>query len=258
MPGLSKRQESLIRSLSGRHGRKDSELCLCEGLRCCEEALKLRPDLVELVVEREGFAGVLPPCPAEKATLPERQFDALRGTVTSQGVLAMLRKPAQPTADAPLSSPFAFVLDRVSDPGNFGTILRTARAAGLKEIWYAKGSADPFAEKTIRSASASQFAIALRLFESLDGLPSLLAPLGVKRYFRTVPSGGESIYAAAGLFEGSAVIMGGEAFGAGELAAAKDVSIPMPGGAESLNVAQAAAVILFESVRRGVAHNRQE
>lgn len=250
MPGLGKRQESLIRSLSGRHGRRNSELCVCEGLRCCQEALSLQPKLVELLVLREGFNGALPDIKAETAIVTERQFDALSGTVRAQGVLAVLRKPEPPQDNAPLSSPFAFVLDRVSDPGNFGTILRTARAAGLKEVWYAKGSTDPYAEKTIRSASASQFALALRPFESLASLPGILGKLGVKRYFRTTPSGGSPIYSVKELFESSAVIMGGEAFGAGALELSQDVSIPMPGGAESLNVAQASTIILFEHVRR--------
>lgn len=250
MSGLSRRQESLIRSLAGRHGRRGSELCLCEGLRCCGEALSLRPDLLGLLVLREGFDGILPKIDAEPAIIPDAQFDSLCGTVTSQGVIALMRKPEPPVLDAPMADPFAFVLDRVSDPGNFGTILRTARASGLKEIWYAKGSTDPFAEKTIRSASASQFALGLRQFDSLAELPVLLGALGVKRIFRTTPSGGAPIYSVDGLFERSAIIMGGEAFGAGALEASQDVSIPMPGGAESLNVAQASTIILFEHVRR--------
>jgi TrmH family RNA methyltransferase len=253
MAALSKRQEALIRSLSARHGRRGSELCLCEGLRCCQEALGLRPELVELLVTREGFSGALPEISAERACVPERQFDALCGTVSSQGVIALLRKPEAPAAETPLQDPFAFVLDRVSDPGNFGTILRTARAAGLKEIWYAKGSADPYAEKTVRSASASQFALALRQFESLAELGETLARHGVRKFFRTTPAGGAPLYAVEGLFERSAIIMGGEAFGAGPMAGAQDVSIPMPGGAESLNVAQASTIILFEHVRRNFA-----
>jgi RNA methyltransferase, TrmH family len=250
MPGLSKRQESLVRSLSQRHGRRNSELCLCEGLRCCSEALTLRPDLVELVATREGFAAPLPKVSAETAILPERQFDSLCSTITAQGVFALLRKPEQPDADAPLADPFAFVLDRVSDPGNFGTILRTARAAGLKEVWYAKGSTDPFSEKCIRSASSSQFALALRQFDALPELATHLKSLGVERFFRTTPAGGGPLYAEEKLFERSAIIMGGEAFGAGLLEGAQDISIPMPGGAESLNVAQASTIILFEHVRR--------
>jgi len=250
MPGLSKRQEALIKSLSSRHGRKGSDLCLCEGLRCCSDALALRPELVDLLVLREDFQAFLPAISAEQVRLPERQFDSLAGTITSQGVFALLKKPEPPPADAPLADPFAFVLDRVSDPGNFGTILRTARAAGLKEVWYARGSTDPFAEKTIRSASASQFALSLRIFEDLAELRTRLSALGVRRFFRTTPSGGKPIYGEAELFSHSAVIMGGEAFGAGALDGSVDVSIPMPGGAESLNVAQASTIILFEHVRR--------
>jgi TrmH family RNA methyltransferase len=250
MAELGRRWDSLIRSLSGRHGRKESEFCLCEGLRCCSEAISLRPDLLEALILREGFQGVLPASPVEPLVLPASRFEGLRATVASQGVLALFRKPGQPASDAPMKDPFAFVLDRVSDPGNFGTILRTARASGLKEVWYAKGSCDPYSEKTIRSASSAQFALGLRRFESLAELPSLLGALGVRRFFRTAPAGGLSLYSAEGLFERSAIIMGAEANGAAALDASTDLHIPMPGAAESLNVAQAATIILFERVRR--------
>ena len=250
MPGLSKKQETLIRSLSGRHGRRGSDLCLCEGLRCCSEALLLRPDLVELLVLREDFEGILPQLDAETVRLPAQHFNSLCETITSQGVFALLKKPEPPAPESPMQDSFAFVLDCVSDPGNFGTILRTARAAGLKEVWYAKGSTDPYAEKTIRSASSSQFALGLRRYESLAELAVQLRTLGVERFFRTTPSGGRPLYGEAQLFDHSAIIMGGEAFGAGTMESAIDVSIPMPGGAESLNVAQASTIILFEHVRR--------
>jgi len=250
MAALSRRQEALIKSLSQRHGRRNSELCLCEGLRCCQEALTLRPDLVELIALREDFNGFLPKVQLEPCVLPEREFDALCETVTAQGVLAVLKKPEPPAQSSALLDPYAFVLDRVSDPGNFGTILRTARASGLKELWYAKGSTDPYSGKCIRSASSSQFALNLRQFESLPELAETLSGLGIVHFFRTTPSGGAPLYSEEKLFDKSAIIMGGEAFGARLLETAKDISIPMPGGAESLNVAQASTIILFEHVRR--------
>ncbi len=253
MAGLSKRQESLIRSLSSRHGRRKSGLCLCEGVRCCQEAISLRKDLVELVVLREGFEGRLPAYDAETVCAPAAAFDSLAGTVSSQGVILLMRRPEPPAAFSPLSDPFVFVLDRVSDPGNFGTIVRTARAAGLKELWHTKGSADPFSEKCVRSASAAQFAVGLREFESLGELAGALRTLGVSMAYRTVPTGGLSLYEVPELFSKTAIVMGSEAFGAAEMPGSADLSIPMPGGAESLNVAQAATVILFEHVRRQAA-----
>ena len=149
---LSKRQAGLITALRSRHGRKDSDLCLCDGLRACSEVITLRPDLLEMIVLREDFSADLA-YPIEPVRLPVQEFDKLTQTVHSQGIITVSRKPDAVAADSPLADPFALVLDQVRDPGNFGTIIRTARAAGLKEIHLTKGSADPFQDKVIRSAS---------------------------------------------------------------------------------------------------------
>ena len=77
-----------------------------------------------------------------------------------------------------------------------------------------------------------------------------IAGKGIKNFFRTTPNGGRSLYREEALYEKSAVILGSEGAGADELDGAKDVIIPMPGDAESLNVAQAATIVLFEYVRR--------
>lgn len=250
MAALSRRQESLIKSLATRHGRRKSGLCVCEGLRCCRELLKLRPDLVELAVLREGFSGQLPPLPVEAVELSSEDFAGIATTQNSQGVLMLAARPEPPPDEAPMRDAFAFVLDQVSDPGNMGTIMRTAMAAGLKELWLTKGAADPFSEKVIRAAMGAQFALALRRFDSLKALCETLRAQGVGRIYRTVPSGGESLFSASCLFERTALVMGSEAWGASDLEGALPLSIPMPGAAESLNVAQAATIILFEHVRR--------
>ena len=201
---LTKRQEALIRSLSTRHGRKGSDFCICDGFRSSCEILHLRPDLVEILILRNG---VTPPaeCPVEPVIL---------------------------------------------DPGNVGTILRTARAAGLREVWTTRGCADAYSDKVVRSASGAQFALAVREYGTLDESVALLRAKGFHRIFRTAPGGGRSVFTEPELFTDSVVVLGSEGAGAGEISGAVNVLIPMPGDAESLNVAQAATVILFEHVRR--------
>lgn len=251
MAGLTKRQEMLIRSLRTRHGRKKSPYCLCDGLRSSSEILQCRSDLVELIVLREDKAELeLPPCPADRIVLPAGEFEDLAATVNSQGILVLASCPAFRPVSDPVPDPFVLILDRVGDPGNFGTILRTARAVGLKEVWLTKGGIDPWSDKVLRSASGAQFALTLRYAESLEDAAEALRSQGYHTMWRTLPAGGENVFTAPDVFEKSAVIFGCEATGVAELAGSRSLHIPMPGDTESLNVAQAATIVLFEYVRR--------
>ncbi|MBR3708965.1 MAG: RNA methyltransferase [Lentisphaeria bacterium] len=246
---LTKRQASLIASLRSRHGRKDSGLCLCDGLRACSEVIALRPDLLDLIVIREDFCAEIG-YPIEPVILPAQEFDKLAQTVNSQGIITVSRRPEPIAPDAPLSDPFVLVLDQVRDPGNFGTIIRTARAAGLHEIVLTKGSADPFHDKVIRSASGAQFALGMRYFDDLESMADILRAKGIEKFYRTLPAGGDNLFRAEGVFQKSAIILGCESTGVSELEGSAGLNIPMPGTAESLNVAQAATIILFDYVRR--------
>ena len=248
MGQLTKNQEALIKALYTRHGRKKYELCICEGVRCCADFLAASPKLLELLVCTEDFPHDFDSY--NPVRIPENQFSKLSATIASQGILAVAKKPEPVPESKPPADPFIFVLDRVGDPGNFGTILRTAKAAGLKELWYTAGSVDPFNDKVLRSAMAAQFTIGLRQFADLETLKQALAAFGYTRFYRTDPHQGENCFTAPDLFNKSVVIIGSEAEGAGELDGSVPVTIPMPGNSESLNAAQAATIFLFEYVRR--------
>ncbi|MHB9139972.1 MAG: TrmH family RNA methyltransferase [Victivallaceae bacterium] len=251
MEQLTKNQEALIKALYTRHGRKKHELCVCEGVRCCTDFLAARPDLLEFLVCTEDFSRDFDHY--NPVRIPESQFARLSATIASQGILAVARKPEPVSESKPPEDPFVFVLDRVGDPGNFGTILRTVKAAGLKELWYTSGSVDPFNDKVLRSAMAAQFTVGLREFASLETLKQALAGFGYNRFYRTDPHQGENCFTEPHLFDKSAIIIGSEADGAGELEGSAPVTIPMPGNSESLNAAQAATIFLFEYVRRTMA-----
>ncbi len=247
---LTKSQTALIKSLYTRHGRKKHDLCVCEGLRCCRELLQLRPDLVELAVCSEdfnasSFAGI------RFEAVPKKEFAELSATVIPQGCLIITKKPELAEVKIAPKDPFIVVLDQISDPGNLGTIIRTVRAAGLKELWITGGTADPFNDKVIRSALASQFALNIREFKDLETTACELRKFGYGTIYRTDPSGTASCFEEKGLFAKSAIVFGSEAHGAGELKDSIPLIIPMPGKIESINVAQAATVIIFEAVRRG-------
>ena len=250
---LTRRMERQFAELQTRHGRKKSPFCLCEGVRCCSELLMspLSKD-IELIVISDKLKNQLP----ESANYPtaqvsDEQLQKLSGTVTSQGVLILVKRPpTAPESFPPPQDPFIIAVDQLGDPGNFGTILRTARAAGLREFWYTAGSADAYQPKVIRSSLAAQFSMNLREFADLDELRDFAGRHDYKKLFLTDPHCGESCFDCQDLFDRSVVVIGSEAHGiAGEVSGSR-VTIPMPGEFESLNAAQAATIVLFEHVRR--------
>lgn len=248
---LTRNTEKLVRSLYQKKHRLKYNLCVCEGLRACKELYSLRPDLIEFGIASEeldvsSFERV-------KFFIAEkRAFEKLAATVNTQGIMLIVQIPALSELLCNDRPPFALVLDRIADPGNFGTILRTCVSAGLRDIWYSADSVDPYSEKTIRSAISSQFALRLHQYDEVNAIISSLKSQGYDKIYRTEPSTGKSCFAEEKLFDKSIIIFGNEANGIKKADNSIPVNIPMPGKFESLNVAQAVTVILFEGVRRGV------
>lgn len=250
MRAPDRRTEAAIRALQTRQGRRKSEFCLCEGLRASRELLAKAPALVAAGVLRddiEPFAGT-----EDFFRAPTAWFDTFAPTMQSQGVLVLARRPAPIPDTLPAQDRFILALDQVSDPGNLGTILRTAAATGRKEVWLTKGSADPYSDKAIRAGIAIQFSLNLRFFDDLQTMVERAPALGIDGpVFLTSPHDGENVFGVSDLFERSIIVLGGEANGITSVpSGSRWVTLPMPGGEESLNVAQAATVFLFEDVRR--------
>jgi len=174
----------------------------------------------------------------------EAVLAACADTETPQGVLAVV--PFMTLSPRP---GLILILDRLRDPGNLGSILRSAEAAGVGQAILTPGTVDLYNPKVVRGAMGAHFrlpAAALHwpaIVERLAGLAVWLAD-----------AAGEVAYDAVDWTQPAALIVGGEAAGAGENASALAtgrVRIPMAGGAESLNAAMAATVILFEAARQG-------
>lgn len=250
---LTRRMERIFIDLQARHGRKKSEFCLCEGVRCCSEVLAspAAADIAMAVVSEKLKSDIPGLQELPLAVVSDEKLQKLSGTITSQGVLLLVRRPSTAPEQLPsCSDPFILAVDKLGDPGNFGTILRTARAAGLREFWYTAGSSDPYAPKVVRSALGAQFSMTLREFADLETLCGFAAGCGYSNIYLTDPHTGESCFDSAGLFDRSVVVIGSEAHGIGSEVTGNRVTIPMPGNFESLNAAQAATIVLFEHVRR--------
>ncbi|HAY60970.1 MAG: RNA methyltransferase [Acidaminococcaceae bacterium] len=179
----------------------------------------------------------------------------LSDTKTPQGVLAVAAmprtgladlRPGLPDPDAPV-----VVLDRIQDPGNLGTIIRTADAAGVLAVLLLEGCVDAYSPKVVRATMGSLFHLPLVQHLAAEEVLSWCSRQG----FRTVATcleGASDLY-RADLSGKQAFLLGNEANGvtpALQQAAAERVYIPMPGKAESMNVAMAAGIILFEALRR--------
>lgn len=177
---------------------------------------------------------------------------SLSGTATPQGVLAICAMTDVELSDLPERLSLVLVLAGVQDPGNAGTLVRSAVAAGADAVVFSSTSVDPFSAKTVRSSAGLIARTAVVRQAPLEDVRSALKDRGVT--VLGADAGAESSLDEVDLTESVAFVLGNEA---GGLSAATDesmfdelVKIPMPGPAESLNVASAGTLLLFEAVRQ--------
>ena len=240
-----------VRSLQAKKSARDSErVIVIEGPRLLQEALTAGGQAIALF-HLETLPGpdqelvnalVLQGCRRE--VVADHVLKAMSDTGTPQRMLAVLQRPEYVRPAAPS---LALVLDRIADPGNMGTILRTARAAGVEAVFLLQG-VDPYNPKVVRAAAGAHFHLPL-IQCSLERLTELSAGLPL---WVSDARGGER-YDCVDWRPPAALVIGSEAHGhqprLDELAAGR-VSIPMQGQTESLNAGVAAAVILFEISRQ--------
>ncbi len=175
-------------------------------------------------------------------------------TVTPQHVAAIAVRTEVSVADAvrrAATGRLAVVLVDVGDPGNAGTLLRAAEAAGASAVLFCGESVDPWNPKCVRASAGALFHVPVASGGDAVSVVGLLEEAGV-RPVATVVRGGEP-YDEADLCEPLALLLGSEAHGLPDALAARvrdRVSIPMVGRAESLNVAMAGSVLCFEVMRR--------
>jgi TrmH family RNA methyltransferase len=173
---------------------------------------------------------------------------SLSETESPQGILAVLERTRLPNTNHPT---FILIPDQIRDPGNLGTLIRSADAAGADAVLVPPETTDPFAPKVVRAGMGAHFRLSIlpmswdeivRVGKSAD-LQVLLADMDGASFWET------------DLSQPLALIVGGEALGASEQArqlASQCISIPMTGRTESLNAAVAGSVLMFEVMRQRV------
>jgi TrmH family RNA methyltransferase len=240
-----------IRSLARRRVRQREGRFVVEGTRLIEEVARagIRPTLVlyterwSATLEAQRLLSSLLAAEDGAWFVSEAAMIACADTKTPQGVLAVI-----PFVQLQPRSGLVLILDGLRDPGNLGTILRSAEAAGVGHVVLAPGTVDAYNPKVVRGAMGAHFRLPI---SSLDW-PTIAEVMAGRQVWLAEATGGIA-YDAVDWRQAVALIVGGEAAGAGGEAttlATGRVTIPMAGGAESLNAAMAATVILFEAVRQ--------
>lgn len=234
-----------LKKLKNKSDRYERGLFLVEGENCVQELISFKAELVDCLLftdkyenEFKGFKSYL---------VSERIMESLCDTKTPQGIVAVCRMEK----GLNISGNLSIYLDNVKDPGNVGTIIRTADAAGVKSVILSKECADLYNSKTVRSTMGSIFHIDV-FYE--DAYLSKLKELKNMGY--TVLTG--SLQAQKSLYEydfskKTVICIGNEAHGISDelySIGTENIKIPMPGNAESLNAGVAGSIIIYEAVRQ--------
>ncbi|MDK2991094.1 MAG: methyltransferase, TrmH family [Clostridiales bacterium] len=245
----------LVKSLASSHGRKKSGLYFIEGAKLVEEAIEANEDILFIICSSDFSDSALMKLIIDRgidnfSVLPD-VFVNIADTTTPQGVLAVLKQQQKDWREiAMLERCLLLVLDAVQDPGNVGTMIRTADAMGFSAVVAGQGTADQYNPKVLRAAMGSSFHVPV--YNDVP-LPEALSELtGRVSALAAVPRGGITVNEAP-LDERTAIIIGNEARGINEEVmhrATYAVSIDMPGRAESLNASIAAGIIMYEISRR--------
>lgn len=241
----------LIRSLQRKKGRSESGLYFAEGLRIAEEALRFaRQEIKCLIVsdvfaeKNKNFVNKLDETGKTVYTAKERLFQDVCNTETPQGIGVVLHMP-EPVQPRWENMRFVLVLDGVSEPGNLGTIVRTAEAAGVDCVCLLKGCADLYNPKTVRSTMGSIFRM-----QFMTGAESqVLEDMKACGFTVAATALRDSVVIGEAKIPGRcALVIGSEAAGVSESvlqAADLRVRIPMEGKVESLNAAVAAGIAMY-------------
>jgi len=243
----------LIRALLGRaKERRTAEAFVVEGVRLVEEAVSsnwgFQFALYDETLSERGKSQVegLKSHSVDVEMVSESLMKSLSETETPQGILAVLTDSRLPIPDSPN---FILIPDQIRDPGNLGTLLRTAGATGVQAVLIPPETTDAFAPKVVRSGMGAHFRLPIHSM-TWDEIKQISKSANLFVYLADMD--GRSCW-ETDLRQPLALIIGGEAEGASEQArksANEQISIPMMGKMESLNAGVAGSVLMFEVVRQ--------
>lgn len=255
-------QNPLIKEVKSLKSRKDREakgLFFVEGSRIVEEAANENTDIKYTVIsedyasgdEGRRLSGILEKSGCRNYMVPDGLYKQLTDTETPQGILAVIGLGERRTIDDTGSDDLYVILENIRDPGNMGTIMRTADAAGFTGVIVSSGCVDVYNTKVLRATMGSIFHIPVYYCSTAPDAVRLLKSKGIKVYASHL-KGSCSLY-EADMTVPASIVIGSEAEGVSEetaLSADMLIRIPMPGRAESLNASVAAGIMMYEAVRQ--------
>ncbi|MCM3663758.1 RNA methyltransferase [Mesobacillus subterraneus] len=230
------------KKLLTRKERDKSGTYLVEGFHLVEEALVMKEDVEEIILSEKTE---MPPgwdygsIPVTVVT--DEISRQLADTETTQGIFAVCSQPKQSIT----SGKTYLLIDSVQDPGNLGTMIRTADAAGLDAVIVGKGSVDIYNPKVLRSAQGSHFHLPVLSGDLTEWIDKLVAE-NIPVYGTALENG--AVFTEAAAAESFALLVGNEGSGVNKELLAKttqNLYIPIYGNSESLNVAVAAGILLY-------------
>lgn len=236
----SSKQNSLIKtiaSLKDKKGRRDNGLYIAQGVKMVSEAIKFNQE-IEYIVMAESFDASRLDCNAKIIMVTDQVFEYLTDEITPQGVFAVIKikdsAPRKPSGNA-------IVLDGIQDPGNLGTIIRTAVASNYNDI-YLINTVDAYSPKVVRASMSGIYSVNLykcdydNIFEVLEGYDIIVSDLDGDNLFDFSPS------------KPFAIVIGNEGNGVSQQLrdkANKVLTIPMSDKIESLNASVACALMMY-------------
>lgn len=231
----SKDNKSLkaFHKLKTKKGRDKTQTFLIDGLRIVQHALE--KECVEAIIVTRAFLEQHTIDFKKIYVLDSKLMSSLSETETPQGIMAVVRK-----VEERLGSGKLLFLDQIQDPGNMGTLIRTADAAGFSGVLIRKGSTDPYGQKALRSSMGSVLSIPLRFVEDLSDYSEYSVYAATLR---------DAIsYKAIQYPEKSILVIGNEGKGVSEeiiACSTQNIYIPMQGDVESLNASIAGGILMF-------------
>ena len=238
--------------LKSKKERDTQDAFVIEGMRLFKDTLKTAPQFIKSVYVSESgesnLNAILQSMDLSDVTylVKDSIFDSISGTITSQGIMAIVRKPEHSLEEMLSSGSRFLLLENIQDPGNMGTMLRTAEAAGVDGIIMSPDCTDIFSPKVVRSSMGSIFRMPFVYCGDFIAALNQIKNRGITIYAAYL-HGGVS-YKDLVFDDRNAILIGNEGNGLTEetvKAADKRIFIPMAGEIESLNAAVAAAILMF-------------